>query len=323
MISNEEYSQLLDQHSSTQNSLTVNKIILGTILNITEQSVTVDIGHKSEGQIPKEEFVNSGSIDDIKIGSKIDVFIEKLEDREGNLRLSHEKAIKMKSWEKLQTIYDNQEKVKGFIVGKAKAGLYVKILGANAFLPLSQIDTKPVRDVSFLLKKEELFVILKMDYAKGNIVVSRKAILEEKQKTIKSELLEKSKGDSIVEGRVKTFTDYGAFIDLGGIDGLAHLSDLSWSRINHPSDILEIGKSYNFKILKVSGESDKISLGYKQLKNDPWTQIGDKITQGEIYDGKISHITDYGAFVQLIEKDLEGLVHSNDISWTKKKYSSK
>jgi small subunit ribosomal protein S1 len=318
MISNEEYSQLLDQHSSTQNSLTVNKIILGTILNITEQSVTVDIGHKSEGQIPKEEFVNSGSIDDIKIGSKIDVFIEKLEDREGNLRLSHEKAIKMKSWEKLQTIYDNQEKVKGFIVGKAKAGLYVKILGANAFLPLSQIDTKPVRDVSFLLKKEELFVILKMDYAKGNIVVSRKAILEEKQKTIKSELLEKSKGDSIVEGRVKTFTDYGAFIDLGGIDGLAHLSDLSWSRINHPSDILEIGKSYNFKILKVSGESDKISLGYKQLKNDPWTQIGDKITQGEIYDGKISHITDYGAFVQLIEKDLEGLVHSNDISWTKK-----
>jgi small subunit ribosomal protein S1 len=157
-----------------------------------------------------------------------------------------------------------------------------------------------------------------MDYAKGNIVVSRKAIMEEKQKNIKNELLEKSKGDSIVEGRVKTFTDYGAFIDLGGIDGLAHLSDLSWSRINHPSDILEVGKSYDFKILKVSSDSDKISLGYKQLKSDPWTQIEDKVKQGEIYDGKISHITDYGAFVQLVEKDLEGLVHSNDISWTKK-----
>ena len=318
MISNDEYSQLLDQHSSTQNSLTSNKIISGTILNISDKAITVDIGHKSEGQIPREEFVTSGAIDDLKVGGSIEVFIEKLEDRDGNLRLSHEKAIKMKSWEKLQTIYDNQEKVKGFIVGKAKAGLYVKIMGANAFLPLSQIDTKPVRDVSYLIKKEELFLILKMDYAKGNIVVSRKAIMEEKQKNIKSELLEKSKGDSIVEGRVKTFTDYGAFIDLGGIDGLAHLSDLSWSRINHPSDILEIGKTYNFKILKVSGDSDKISLGYKQLKNDPWSKITDKIQLGEIYDGKISHITDYGAFVQLTEKDLEGLVHSNDISWTKK-----
>ncbi len=318
MISNDEYGQLLDQHSSVQNSLSVNKIIPGTILSINDQSITVDIGHKSEGQIPKEEFVSTGSFDDMKIGGVIDVFIEKLEDRDGNLRLSHEKAIKMKSWEKLQVIYDNQEKVKGFIVGKAKAGLYVKIMGANAFLPLSQVDIKPTRDVSHLLKKEELFIILKMDYAKGNIVVSRKAILEEKQKTIKSELLEKSKGDSIVEGRVKTFTDYGAFIDLGGIDGLAHLSDLSWSRINHPSDILEIGKTYEFKILKVSGDSDKISLGYKQLKDDPWTEIANKVQQGEIYDGKISHITDYGAFVQLIEKDLEGLVHSNDISWTKK-----
>ena len=148
MISNDEYSQLLDQHSSTQNSLTANKIISGTILNISDKAITVDIGHKSEGQIPREEFVTSGAIDDLKVGGSIEVFIEKLEDRDGNLRLSHEKAIKMKSWEKLQTIYDNQEKVKGFIVGKAKAGLYVKIMGANAFLPLSQIDTKPVRDVS-------------------------------------------------------------------------------------------------------------------------------------------------------------------------------
>ena len=318
MISNDEYGQLLEEHSSTQSFLAANKIISGTILNISDQSITVDIGHKSEGQIPKDEFISSGSLDDLKVGGSIEVFIEKLEDRDGNLRLSHEKAIKMKSWEKLQTIYDNQEKVKGFIVGKAKAGLYVKIMGANAFLPLSQIDTKPVRDVSHLIKKEELFVILKMDYDKGNIVVSRKAIMEEKQKNIKNELVEKSKGDSIVEGRVKTFTDYGAFIDLGGIDGLAHLSDLSWSRINHPSDILEIGKTYDFKILKVSEDSDKISLGYKQLKDDPWGQIADKVKAGEIYDGKISHITDYGAFVQLVEKDLEGLVHSNDISWTKK-----
>ena len=160
MISNDEYGQLLEEHSSTQSSLAANKIISGTILNISDQSITVDIGHKSEGQIPKDEFISSGSLDDLKVGGSIEVFIEKLEDRDGNLRLSHEKAIKMKSWEKLQTIYDNQEKVKGFIVGKAKAGLYVKIMGANAFLPLSQIDTKPVRDVSHLIKKEELFVKL-------------------------------------------------------------------------------------------------------------------------------------------------------------------
>ena len=190
MISNDEYGQLLDQHSSIQTSLAINKIITGTILKVDDKSVTVDIGHKSEGQIPKEEFVNSSSLDDVKVGNTVEVFIEKLEDREGNLRLSHEKAIKMKSWEKLQSVYEKQEKVKGFIVGKAKAGLYVKIMGANAFLPLSQIDTKPVRDVSYLLKKEELFIILKMDYSKGNIVVSRKAIMEENKNTHSIELVE-------------------------------------------------------------------------------------------------------------------------------------
>ena len=191
-------------------------------------------------------------------------------------------------------------------------------MGTNAFLPLSQIDVRPVRDVSHLIKTEETFEILKMDYSKGNIVVSRKAILEEKQKEIKNQILEKSQSKSVVTGKVKTFTDYGAFVDLGGIDGLVHLSDISWSRIGHPSDVLEIGKKYEFKILKVSDDSDKISLGYKQLKDDPWEKIENKITLNEIYDGKITHITDYGAFVQLTEKDLEGLVHSNDIGWTKK-----
>ena len=318
MISNDEYSKLLDQHYQSKDPITNNKIIPGTILNITDQFVTVDIGYKSEGQIPKEEFLNIGLSDDLKKGQIIEVFVEKLEDREGNIKISHEKAIKMKSWEKLQKIYDNKEKVRGFIVGKAKAGLYVKIMGTNAFLPLSQVDVRPVRDVSHLIKTEETFEILKMDYAKGNIVVSRKAILEEKQKEIKNKIVEKSQNNSVVKGKVKTFTDYGAFVDLGGIDGLVHLSDISWSRINHPSDVLEIGKSYDFKILKVSDESDKISLGFKQLKDDPWEKIEDKIISDEIYDGKVTHITDYGAFVQLTEKDLEGLVHSNDISWTSK-----
>ena len=318
MISNEEYSKLLDQQFETNNIITANKIISGTILKISDQHITVDIGYKSEGQIPKEEFLNTGSADDLKTGQVIDVFVEKLEDREGNVRVSHEKAIKMKSWEKLQKLYDNKERVKGFIVGKAKAGLYVKIMGTNAFLPLSQIDVRPVRDVSHLIKTEETFEILKMDYSKGNIVVSRKAILEEKQKEIKNQILQKSQSNSVVTGKVKTFTDYGAFVDLGGIDGLVHLSDISWSRIGHPSDVLEVGKKYEFKILKVTDDSDKISLGYKQLKDDPWEKIEEKISLNEIYDGKITHITDYGAFVQLTEKDLEGLVHSNDISWTKK-----
>ena len=318
MISNDEYSKLLDQQFETKTNISANKIIPGTILKISEQHVVVDIGYKSEGQIPKEEFLNTGSVDDLKTGQTIEVFIEKLEDREGNIRLSHEKAIKMKSWEKLQKLYDNKERVKGFIVGKAKAGLYVKIMGTNAFLPLSQVDVRPVRDVSHLIKTEETFEFLKMDYSKGNIVVSRKAILEEKQKTIKNEIIEKSKSDSVVNGRVKTFTDYGAFVDMGGIDGLVHLSAISWSRIGQPSDVLEIGKKYDFKILKISDDSDKISLGYKQLKDDPWEKIESKISNNEIYDGKITHITDYGAFVQLIDKDLEGLVHSNDISWTKK-----
>ncbi len=318
MISNDEYGKLLDQQFDTKNTIATNKIISGTILKISDQLITVDIGYKSEGQIPKEEFLNTGSADDLKTGQVIEVFVEKLEDKEGNVKVSHEKAIKMKSWEKLQKVHDNKERVKGFIVGKAKAGLYVKIMGTNAFLPLSQIDVRPVRDVSHLIKTEETFEILKMDYSKGNIVVSRKAILEEKQKEIKNKILEKSRSDSVVTGKVKTFTDYGAFVDLGGIDGLVHLSDISWSRISHPSDVLEVGKKYDFKILKVSDESDKISLGYKQLKDDPWEEIEKKIILNEIYDGKITHITDYGAFVQLTEKDLEGLVHSNDISWTKK-----
>ena len=318
MISNEEYNKLLDQQLDSKNTIAANKIISGTILKISDQHITVDIGYKSEGQIPKEEFLNTGSSDDLKTGQVIEVFVEKLEDREGNIRISHEKAIKMKSWEKLQKVFDNKERIKGFIVGKAKAGLYVKIMGTNAFLPLSQIDVRPVRDVSHLIKTEETFEILKMDYSKGNIVVSRKTILEEKQKEIKKQLLEKSQNESVISGKVKTFTDYGAFVDLGGVDGLVHLSDISWSRIGHPSDVLEIGKNYDFKILKVSDDSDKISLGYKQLKDDPWDKIEQKIKQNEIYDGKITHITDYGAFVQLTEKDLEGLVHSNDISWTKK-----
>ena len=318
MISNEEYNKLLDQQLDSKNTIAANKIISGTILKISDQHITVDIGYKSEGQIPKEEFLNTGSSDDLKTGQVIEVFVEKLEDREGNIRISHEKAIKMKSWEKLQKVFDNKERIKGFIVGKAKAGLYVKIMGTNAFLPLSQIDVRPVRDVSHLIKTEETFEILKMDYSKGNIVVSRKTILEEKQKEIKKQLLEKSQNESVISGKVKTFTDYGAFVDLGGVDGLVHLSDISWSRIGHPSDVLEIGKKYDFKILKVSDDSDKISLGYKQLKDDPWDKIEQKIKQNEIYDGKITHITDYGAFVQLTEKDLEGLVHSNDISWTKK-----
>ena len=318
MISNEEYNKLLDQQLDSKNTIAANKIISGTILKISDQHITVDIGYKSEGQIPKEEFLNTGSSDDLKTGQVIEVFVEKLEDREGNIRISHEKAIKMKSWEKLQKVFDNKERIKGFIVGKAKAGLYVKIMGTNAFLPLSQIDVRPVRDVSHLIKTEETFEILKMDYSKGNIVVSRKTILEEKQKEIKKQLLEKSQNESVISGKVKTFTDYGAFVDLGGVDGLVHLSDISWSRIGHPSDVLEIGKKYDFKILKVSDDSDKISLGYKQLKDDPWEKIEQKIKQNEIYDGKITHITDYGAFVQLTEKDLEGLVHSNDISWTKK-----
>ena len=318
MISNEEYNKLLDQQLDSKNTIAANKIISGTILKISDQHITVDIGYKSEGQIPKEEFLNTGSSDDLKTGKVIEVFVEKLEDREGNIRISHEKAIKMKSWEKLQKVFDNKERIKGFIVGKAKAGLYVKIMGTNAFLPLSQIDVRPVRDVSHLIKTEETFEILKMDYSKGNIVVSRKTILEEKQKEIKKQLLEKSQNESVISGKVKTFTDYGAFVDLGGVDGLVHLSDISWSRIGHPSDVLEIGKKYDFKILKVSDDSDKISLGYKQLKDDPWQKIEQKIKQNEIYDGKITHITDYGAFVQLTEKDLEGLVHSNDISWTKK-----
>ena len=318
MISNEEYNKLLDQQLDSKNTIAANKIISGTILKISDQHITVDIGYKSEGQIPKEEFLNTGTSDDLKTGQVIEVFVEKLEDREGNIRISHEKAIKMKSWEKLQKVFDNKERIKGFIVGKAKAGLYVKIMGTNAFLPLSQIDVRPVRDVSHLIKTEETFEILKMDYSKGNIVVSRKTILEEKQKEIKKQLLEKSQNESVISGKVKTFTDYGAFVDLGGVDGLVHLSDISWSRIGHPSDVLEIGKKYDFKILKVSDDSDKISLGYKQLKDDPWEKIEQKIKQNEIYDGKITHITDYGAFVQLTEKDLEGLVHSNDISWTKK-----
>ena len=259
-----------------QNTIAANKIISGKILKISDQHITVDIGYKSEGQIPKEEFLNTGSMDDLKTGQEIEVFVEKLEDREGNVKVSHEKAIKMKSWEKLQKVFDNKERVKGFIVGKAKAGLYVKIMGTNAFLPLSQIDVRPVRDVSHLIDVPQRFKILKMDLKRNNIVVSRRAVLEEMHKEVREERFLQLKLGDVVDGKIKAITDYGAFVDLGSYDSLLHSSDITYKRIGHPSEVLKIDQKIKCKIIKVDPEKNRVSVGMKQLEDDPWNKVKDK-----------------------------------------------
>ena len=315
-LSNEDFSRLLD--STFKNNKKYEKIIIaGNVVSVTKDNILIDVGLKSEGKIPVSEFSRIGKESEIKIGDKVDVYVDNLDDKNGEIRLSREKAIKQTSWNKLEKSFKNSEKIIGVPFNKVKGGLSVDLNGVTAFLPGSQIHNKPIKNTNELLNKPAEMIILKMDKIRGNIVVSRKAIVEEERKEARDELLSNIKEGSTIKGTVKNLTDYGAFVDLGGMDGLVHITDITWGRINHPNEFLKIGDEIEVKILKFEEEKKRLSLGIKQLTSDPWEKVAGKYKVGERYVGTIASITDYGAFVKL-DENIEGLIHSNDLNWTKK-----
>jgi len=289
----------------------------GTVVGITKDIVLVDVGLKSEGRIPLKEFSHAGSNVELQIGDEFDVFVERFEDRNGEAVLSREKALREEAWVVLEDKWKKGERVEGVIFSRVKGGFTVDIQGAVAFLPGSQVDIRPIKDASPLMNVPQPFQILKMDRKRGNIVVSRRAVLEESRVEARNELLDNISQGQVLEGIVKNITDYGAFIDMGGVDGLLHVTDISWKRINHPSEVFNVGDTIEVVVTKFDEKTKRISLGMKQLSSNPWDDIKDQFTIGTRFTGKITNITDYGAFVEL-KNGIEGLVHVSEMSWTKK-----
>lgn len=292
-------------------------VVTGIVVGVEKDVVIVDVGLKSEGRIPLKEFTVSGVTPELKAGDEVEVYVEKLENRHGDTVLSREKALREEAWVKLEKACAESIRVEGVIFGRVKGGFTVDVQGAVAFLPGSQVDIRPIRDVTPLMHVTQPFMILKMDRKRGNIVVSRRAVLEESRVEARNELLGKIGEGQILDGIVKNITDYGAFIDMGGIDGLLHVTDISWKRISHPSEVLALGQTVKVIVTKYDAATKRVSLGMKQLESNPWKDADMKYTQGSKWSGKITNITDYGAFVEL-EPGIEGLVHVSEISWVKK-----
>ena len=312
----ENFSELLEK-SLVDFKYKEGQVIKGTVMSVTNDTVVVDVGLKAEGRIPLKEFHSPGEEHSVKIGQKYDVYLEKLENKEGEALLSRERARKEESWSNLEKLQDSKQQVTGVITGRVKGGYAVDIEGALAFLPGSQVDLKPIKDISPLLNKPQPMVILKMDKLRGNIVVSRRALLEESRKADRSKLLSDiSEGDKL-KGIIKNITDYGVFVDLGCLDGLIHVTDLSWERVNHPSEKFTVGDEIEVIVTKYDKENNRISLGLKQLTEDPWKNVEKIYKVGSKIKSKISSIADYGAFVEL-EKGVEGLIHSSEMSWVNK-----
>ncbi len=309
----ENFEQLLTEEYGDSKTFQ-GQVILGTVTAVSDAFITVDVGLKSEGIISKKEF---GLDADVKVGDKVDVYVEKYENRDGLISLSREKARREEAWIDLERIHKKGEKVNGVIFGRVKGGFTVDLKGAIAFLPGSQVDVRPIKDITPLMGIEQPFEILKMDKIRGNIVVSRRSILEEDRAGKRTEIMSNLKEGETVEGVVKNITDYGAFIDLGGIDGLLHVTDISWQRVNHPSEVLKVGQTIKAQIIRFNSDSQRVSLGLKQLENDPWKGVQDKYKVNNKIIGKVTNIADYGAFVEL-ESGVEGLVHVSEMSWTRK-----
>jgi small subunit ribosomal protein S1 len=312
----DSFAALLEQSFGKTGSLE-GKVVKGKIVNIEGDDAIIDVGLKSEGRVSLREFAVGGVSAELKIGDTVEVFLERMEGRDGEASLSREKAKREESWVVLQQSFDKQAPVTGIIFGRVKGGFTVDLNGATAFLPGSQVDIRPVRDVTPLMGTPQPFQILKMDRQRGNIVVSRRAILEESRAEARSELVANLKEGQILQGVVKNITDYGAFVDLGGVDGLLHVTDIAWKRINHPSEVLQIGQQVNVQVIRFNAETQRISLGMKQLESDPWEGVVAKYPVGLKLKGRVTNITDYGAFVEL-EPGIEGLVHVSEMSWTKK-----
>ena len=312
----DDFAALLDE-TLGRNVGFEGSVITGRVMRVEDDIVVIDVGLKSEGRVPLKEFAPAGQKAEVKAGDLIEVFIERYEDRDGGILLSREKARREESWTQLERQFQASGRVTGVIFGRVKGGFTVDLNGAVAFLPGSQVDIRPIRDVGPLMGSPQPFQILKMDRARGNIVVSRRAVLEETRAEQRSELIQGLKEGQILDGVVKNITDYGAFVDLGGVDGLLHVTDIAWRRINHPSEALTIGQGVRVQVIRFNSETQRISLGMKQLEADPWEGVGVKYPRGAKYSGRVTNITDYGAFVEL-EPGVEGLVHVSEMSWTKK-----
>ena len=312
----EDFAALLEE-SFGDGNLTEGSVIKGTVLSIEGDNVLIDVGLKSEGRVALKEFGMPGQPAEIEVGDVVDVYLERMENRNGEAVLSRERARREEAWTLLEIAFEKTERVTGTIFGRVKGGFTVDLSGAVAFLPGSQVDVRPIRDVGPLMGTPQPFQILKMDRRRGNIVVSRRAVLEESRAEQRNELLANLKEGQILEGMVKNITDYGAFVDLGGVDGLLHVTDIAWRRINHPTEALSIGQTVKVQVIRYNSETQRISLGMKQLDADPWEGVELKYPVGTKFTGRVSNITDYGAFVEL-EPGVEGLVHVSEMSWTKK-----
>ncbi|HOV98995.1 MAG TPA: 30S ribosomal protein S1 [Bacteroidota bacterium] len=310
--SENEYKELEQMYSKTLGAINVGEIIKGKIVHIGENEVAIDIGFKSDGTVPISEFPN---IKDLKVGDEVEVFLESVEDKEGRLVLSRKRADFMRIWERIVKSYETGEIIKGRCVRRTKGGIVVDLMGLDAFLPGSQIDVRPVRDFDAFLGREMEFRVVKVNHPAENVVVSHKVLVEEELASQRKAILDKLEKGQILEGHVKALTDFGAFIDLGGVDGLVHITDLSWGRVNHPSEIVKLDQTVNVVVLDFDAEKKRISLGMKQLQAHPWEHIEERYPVGAKVSGKIVSLTDYGAFVE-IEKGIEGLIHISEMSWT-------
>jgi small subunit ribosomal protein S1 len=314
--SREDFAQLLDE-SFHHGNMQEGSVITGTVVAIEKDVAVIDVGLKTEGRVPLREFTGPGRQPEIKIGDAVEVYLERVENALGEAVLSRDKARREESWGKLEKAFQANEKVSGVIFNQVKGGFTVDLDGAVAFLPRSQVDIRPIRDVTPLMNVPQPFQILKMDRRRGNIVVSRRTVLEETRAEQRQELVQNLEEGQVIDGVVKNITDYGAFVDLGGIDGLLHVTDVAWRRVNHPSEVLNIGQQVKVKIIKINHETHRISLGMKQLLDDPWQGIEAKYPVAARFKGRVTNITDYGAFVEL-EPGIEGLIHVSEMSWTKK-----
>ncbi len=315
-MSDDDFAALLDETFNEERGFEGN-VVKGTIIGIENDFAIIDVGLKSEGRIPLREFAPAGQKPEIKIGDMVEVFVERFENRNGEAILSRERARREEAWTLLERAFKANQRVTGTIFGRVKGGFTVDLSGAVAFLPGSQVDIRPVRDVTPLMNQEQPFQILKMDRQRGNIVVSRRAVLEETRAEARAELIANLKEGQVLNGVVKNITDYGAFVDLGGVDGLLHVTDIAWRRINHPSEALTIGQTVQVQVIRFNPDTQRISLGMKQLEADPWDGVEQKYPIGARLKGRVTNITDYGAFVEL-EPGVEGLVHVSEMSWTKK-----
>ena len=317
---NEDFEALLESSFGEQ-KVTEGSVVEGEIIGLSNDTVTIDVGLKSEGRVALKEFYEMGEKPDLHEGDKVTVYIERLEDRSGEIILSREKAVRESAWDNLEEDHKSNVPVDGVLFGQVKGGFTVDLGGAIAFLPGSQVDVKPIKDVSHIANVKEKYLILKMDKKRGNIIVSRRAIMEESQAEARDEILKDIAMGAKLEGTVKNLTNYGAFIDLGGIDGLLHVTDISWKRINHPSEVLSVGEKIEVQVIKIDDETKRISLGMKQLQENPWDANKDKFKVGEVVKTKVSNVADYGVFVEL-EGGLEGLIHQTELSWLKKEQNS-